>query len=329
MDVIQRPIDLDGQELVLLAHVGVCIARPDYDADVLLRNAEVALHEAHQLASRMAFFSESLSISAVDRMDLRRDLEQALAREEMIVHYQPCVDLVNVRVAGFEALLRWNHSKRGLVSPVTFIPLAEDSGLIVPMGEWVLEQACAQTQQWNLTNSLDLTVTVNVSPRQLKAAGFANTVDRILARTNTLPSALTLELTETNDLNHPEVKKTLAELREIGVGLAADDFGGGVSASAVSRDLPFTVAKLDKSFVAALDSSYDKATRRLGSVIRMAHEAGMKVSSEGIESREQYELLRSMRCDFGQGYFFGRPTDAHGAMEYIATHCQPTVSPRA
>ncbi len=314
--VVQRPVDFDGREIEIKARIGVCVARPDYDSGVFLRNAEVALHEAKEATGRIAYFTESMSVSAVERLGLRRDLERAIDRQEFVLYYQPVMDLQAQSIAGFEALLRWEHPERGLVSPASFIPLAEESGLIMRIGEWAVQEAFSQLATWRMMRpDLHLQMSVNVSPRQLMDHEFVETVDYIIRNSELDASSLVLELTAADQLAEAAVRERLSQLKALGVGIAADDFGSGFASYSALQELPFTVAKIDRSLVIGLESNVEKATRQLLAVIEMAHSANLRVGAEGIEDEHQRQLLTNLGCDLGQGYFFGRPIAASEAQQ--------------
>ena len=253
--------------------------------------------------------------------ELERDLRNAIANQEFALYYQPKVQLENGRLLGFEALLRWRHPRRGLVPPLEFIPLAEDTGLIAAIGDWVLEEACRQTCDWQTRYAAHsrLTVGVNVSSKQLEDAGLATRISTILAETGLPPECLALEITESALVSDgPEVLKLLQELRSRKIGLHIDDFGTGYSALQYLQRLPFDTLKIDRSFVDRLGATREN-TEITRAIIALAHHLHMNVVSEGIETIEQLNILRDFGALVGQGYLFSRPLSLEQAEELL-TH---------
>jgi EAL domain-containing protein (putative c-di-GMP-specific phosphodiesterase class I) len=244
---------------------------------------------------------------ADERANLERDLRGAAFRGELRSEYQPIVETSDGRITGAEALIRWEHPTRGLVSPTVLVPLAERSGLITEIGKWVFEQACTERGRWPKQHMGDLTVAVNVSAHQLMSPGYADTVATALSSTVTDPKLVTLEVTESVFVQDSErALVVLGELKHIGVGLALDDFGTGYSSLTYLHRFPIDIVKVDQSFVANL--GHDTATETIvESVIDLAHKLGMSAVAEGVETVEQYEQLASLGCDFCQGYYFARP----------------------
>jgi EAL domain-containing protein (putative c-di-GMP-specific phosphodiesterase class I) len=244
----------------------------------------------------------------MDRIDMENDLRRALERHELRVFYQPLIDLATDRILGFEALVRWQHPVRGLVPPLAFIPLAEETGLIVPLGRWVLETACRQATKWRDARPAGprLLMSVNLSARQFVQPDLVDQVDAILSETGMDPSTLELEITESVVMDQSEVGiRTLSRLRDMGVRLVLDDFGTGYSSLSYLKHLPLDTIKIDRTFVAGLDGEADRSI--VEAVIALAHGLRITVVAEGIETEAQFELLRTMGCDVGQGYLFSRP----------------------
>jgi EAL domain-containing protein (putative c-di-GMP-specific phosphodiesterase class I) len=254
---------------------------------------------------------------AVERSSLRTDLEWALQREELAVHYQPLVDVTTGVVRGFEALLRWEHPKRGLLAPGEFIELAEESGLIVSIGSWVLRRACAQAEVWRRAAGRGLTMAVNVSARQLQDPGLVGEIATALQESALDPGALVLEITESATVEDTEgVITRLGELKALGVGLAIDDFGTGYSSLSYLRRFPVDQLKIDRSFVAGVaTNAEDRAIT--ASVINLGHALGIQVVAEGVETKEQLENLSAMGCDLAQGYNWLRPADTHHVSDWL------------
>ena len=252
------------------------------------------------------------------REEKTKALKDALANEEFVVHYQPQVRIDSRQPVGAEALLRWRHPGHGLISPADFIPLAEETGQIVPLGEFVLRQACEQARQWQRVGRSQFTVAVNVSPRQLRKENFPATVKSALEATQLRPQSLELELTETSLMQNAEAGiKTLDSLRQLGVRIAIDDFGTGYSSLGYLKRLPIDSVKLDGSFVKDATTDPDDAALVMA-IITLAHNLRLKVIAEGIEREDQFAFLRLLRCDEGQGYLFGKPVSSRAMAASIA-----------
>jgi diguanylate cyclase (GGDEF)-like protein len=311
---LHAPFALNGREWFLSASVGIALAQPGRGTpDELLREAEIAMVRAKgDTARRQFLFEPSMSDQTLERLDLENDLRGALEREELVLHFQPIVALGSGEVVGLEALVRWQHPKRGLVPPLAFIPLAEESGLIVPLGRWVLETACAQAEAWNRArpdDAVPLFVSVNLSARQFTKGDLVEDVGLTLARTGLEADALELEITESVLMDQSEAGiRALRDLRGLGVRLVLDDFGTGYSSLSYLKHLPLDTIKIDRSFVAGIEGVADRSI--VDAVIALAHGLGIGVVAEGIETQAQWDRLRELGCDFGQGYLFSRPVPA-------------------
>ena len=315
---ISLPVMIDGVEVLPQISIGVASADPGSHgaegAEELLRHADAAMYQAkHRRGARsdVVVFDAVLAGDLLSRLELKSDLQRALAAGQFALHYQPTMDLPTGRMTGVEALVRWHHPVRGLVPPVEFIPLAEESGLIVPLGLWVLETACAQMRVWQAEHpELGLHLNVNLSGRQLEQPDITRDVAAVLAATGYDASALTLELTESVLVDRSEhVLDRLHGLKALGVKLAIDDFGTGYSSLSYLQRLPIDVLKIDKSFVDVLADS-DLAGSRdalAATIISMARTLGLGSVAEGIEHPSQAEALRLLGCETGQGYLFARP----------------------
>jgi diguanylate cyclase (GGDEF)-like protein/PAS domain S-box-containing protein len=316
---VSRPITIDGQVLTVRASVGITVHNEGEDAADLLRNADLAKNVAKRDGgSCCRRYSPEMHADALARVELKTDLERAINSEQLTVHYQPVVDLASGRILGVEALARWEHPVRGHISPVEFIPLAEQTGLIERLGRWVLRQACADTALWRSTiaGQEDLTVSVNLSPRQLSNSQFPEEVRRVLWASGLAANGLILEITEST-LAEPGVDtvQSLQELKEIGLSLALDDFGTGYSSLAQLVQYPLDVVKVDKSFVDIIDGQPANSALTQA-VLSVAEALSLSVTVEGIETEQQLEVLVAMGARRGQGYLMARPLPA-GAVRLL------------
>jgi diguanylate cyclase (GGDEF)-like protein/PAS domain S-box-containing protein len=320
---LQAPFELDGKELIVRASLGIAISGElgtgETDADKLLRDADVAMYVAKSRGKGCyELFEGAMQVSMVERMELLADLQRAVERREFLLHYQPLVLLDSGELIGVEALVRWDHPKRGVLLPAEFIPLAEESGVIVSLGRWVLTEACRQAAEWQrlYPNAPPWTMSVNVSVKQLQQPTFVSEVASVLETTGLSPSALILEITESvmmQDVKH--TMQLLNAFKDLGVRLAIDDFGTGYSSLSYLKQFPFDLLKIDKSFVD--DTGQSASERELTrAIIDLGKTLHMEIVAEGIERGEQLDRLREMDCDLGQGYYFAEPREsgAIGAM---------------
>jgi len=307
-EAMRSPFTIGGREVFVSVSMGVVLGRPrEAEADGLMRDGEVALHRAKKgEASRIAVFEPSMSVATHDRVELEHDLRLALERGEFVLHFQPIVDLATGAPLGAEALVRWEHPRRGLVAPGDFVPVAEETGLIVPLGRWVLREACRRAVTWKRPRrgGEALIVSVNMSARQFLGADLAAEIATILKETKLSPARLELEITESVAMDRSELGLgALQAIREVGVRIALDDFGTGYSSLAYLRDLPLDDLKIDRAFVAKLGS--DSAdTSIVSAIVGLAHGLGIGVVAEGIETQAQLAVLRRLGCDRGQGFLF-------------------------
>jgi len=312
LDVFKQPFRISGRELFLTASLGITLYPfDDRDASGLLRNADVAMYRAKESGrNSYQFYAVEMTAKATERLSLENDLRSALDRGEMLLHYQPIADCRTGRLLGMEALLRWNHPGRGMISPLQFIPLAEETGLIVPIGEWVLRTACEQCKVWHKLGYPSLTVAVNLSARQFHRQDLASSIHDILQATGLNPACLILELTESLIMQQADTSiAALRELKAMDMRLSVDDFGTGYSSLSYLKRFPIDTLKIDKSFVRDIPGDTDDAAIA-GAVITMAHSLGLKVVAEGVETAEQLQFLREHNCDTMQGYYFSRPLPA-------------------
>jgi diguanylate cyclase (GGDEF)-like protein/PAS domain S-box-containing protein len=307
--VLLEPIEVHDRKLSISASVGIALSDGKVDSsDVLLRNADVAMYHAKRTGKgRVRVFEESMYLDAIERLELKGHLGRALQGGELSVHYQPLVSLRTGDILGFEALLRWDHPELGGVSPASFIPIAEEIGLIVPIGSWVMHEALAQLARWRARTGRDLTMSINLSPRQLEEDDIVAEVGAALIEAGVDPSCVTLELTESEVLEEGSSRQKFIALRQLGVSIAADDFGSGFASYAALQQLPFTTLKIDRSLIDGLDGPHPKALAQVRSIIEMAHATDLVVVAEGIERDEQRAALAALGCDIGQGYLLSRP----------------------
>ena len=306
LEVLQLPIGVIGVSMSVPASVGVTFATRDSTAESLLRDADIAMYSAKsQGKGRVTVFDATLREIAVQRLALKVELPEALRSEQFHLDYQPIKDVASGELRGFEALIRWHHPERGLVSPGEFIPAAEETGMIVDIGRWVLKEACQQAVVWNRKWPEPLSISVNVSGLQLHQPEFIEDLQSILGATGLAPSLLTLELTESVLVRHQRVENILGELRTIGVGIAIDDFGTGFSSLSYLQQFPVTSIKVDRSFVADLTSGGKVGLVR--SILSIGDALGLTTVAEGVETAEQLEVLTRLGCDCAQGFVIGRP----------------------
>lgn len=306
---LDEPISIDGQSVVVSASLGVATYPEAGDSpENLMRRANRAMFEAKRdPGTSYRFYDRQLHISAGYQLRLEADLRNALRGDELELYYQPRIDLASDDVRGVECLLRWNHPKRGLVGPDEFIPVAERSGLIVPIGYWVIEQACKRLKESAELGFPGLVFAVNLSFRQFHDRKMTETIFRIIFNANVDTSLLELELTESAMMHDPEyAKRCLRELNQLGISFALDDFGTGFSSLSHLQDLPISLVKIDKSFVQALGESAG-AEHIIRAIISLAHSLQISVVAEGVETESQLEFLRQQHCDEIQGYYYARP----------------------
>jgi diguanylate cyclase (GGDEF)-like protein/PAS domain S-box-containing protein len=315
VDVFREPFQLEDGEVFLATSLGIAIARGAEDrAADLIRDADAAMYRAKERGKgRYEIFDEAMRADAVARLETESALRRALERGELRLHYQPAVDLASGAITGFEALIRWEHPTRGLLGPGAFIPLAEETGLIVGIGEWVLHEACTEAARW----SRPLTLSVNLSARQLAQPDLVATVRRALAETGIDPATLCLEITESAVMESGAATTAqLRALKSLGVQLAIDDFGTGFSSLAHLRRFPVDMLKIDGTFVAGLGNEPQDASIA-AAVISLAHALDLKTVAESVETDGQLEILRGLGCDLGQGHLFARPAPAAEALRLV------------
>ena len=304
-----QPFDVQGQSHSITATMGVAVyPQSGLDADTLLRNADIALYRAkEQGRNTYQFYTEGMQQREVMRLELDKDLSQALANNEFVLFYQPQLNLNTGEIQSVEALIRWRHPRRGLLPPVEFIPLAEESGRITDIGRWVVMAACRQLAAWKGTPQEGLRIAVNLSGRELDDEDLVDHIREALAAENVPADRLEVELTEEIFIQNIEHNlNQLSRLHQLGVHLAIDDFGVGYSSLGYLRDFPVDLLKIDRSFITEVTERHDDAviTR---AVINLAHNLGIEVVAEGVETEEQLSFLKNHRCNFAQGYLISRP----------------------
>jgi diguanylate cyclase (GGDEF)-like protein/PAS domain S-box-containing protein len=317
LHAVSRPFVLDGQEYDLTTSIGIS-TYPQHGADAqeLLRHADVAMYRAKELGkNNFQFYTEQMDFNSVDRLRLESALRRAISRDEFCLHYQPVVNLATGYMVGMEALVRWQHPQRGLVAPGEFIPIAEETGLIVPIGEWVLRAACEQNRKWQQMGYGPLRVSVNLSPRQFQS-GLVGLVGRVLEETGLPAQLLELEITESMVMQNPDqAVRLLNELHDMGIALSIDDFGTGYSSLAYLKRFPIDSLKIDRSFITELPLDTDNAAI-IRAIIQMAHGLEIHVVGEGVETAEQAGFLSDQSCDRVQGFHYSKPLP-HEAFEKL------------
>jgi diguanylate cyclase (GGDEF)-like protein len=315
LDALAAPFRLDSHEVSLGASAGIVVSPDDgTDVDTLLRNADAALHHSRQhQAGTPQFYRASMNASALSRLILEAKLRRALEQGEFVLHYQPQVELATRAVVGFESVVRWQEPELGLVGPDEFIPIAEETGLIVQLGEWILRAACQQIADWRARGVCAVPISVNLSPHHFRGPGLVARIDEILAETGIPASLLGIEITETVLLHDAEATiEILSRLRATGVHIALDDFGTGYSSLSYLRRLPVDTLKIDRSFVNEIATD-EPAAALTASIVAMGNALGLRVVAEGVEHEQQRRLLHAWGCHVAQGFLFGRAVPGHEA----------------
>jgi diguanylate cyclase (GGDEF)-like protein len=325
---LSEPYLLGKKDCHVTLSIGISIFPSDgSDSKALLKAADVAMYRAKELGrNNFQYYLPSMNVHTLERLDLESDLGHALERGEFLLHYQPQVDIASGLITGTEALLRWQHPVRGLVPPLDFISLAEETGLIVPIGEWVLATACAQNKLWQDMGFVKLGVAVNLSARQFSDSMLLANLTRIIRASGLDPSSLELEITESVVMSHGECAVgVLEQLKSIGVHIAIDDFGTGHSSLGYLKRFPIDTLKVDRSFIK--DIPADSGDRKIAqAIIAMAHALRLKVVAEGVENAEQLKFLRDQHCDAAQGYFLFRPLPADQVADALKVDRRPCVA---
>ncbi len=343
---ILEPIVLEGMPVLVACSIGIAVSRAEHlNHEEIILDANMAMYAAKENGrGSVVVFTTELRRTSLDRLQLESDLRTALGRNEFRLVYQPKINLRDGSIYGIEALIRWQHPSRGLLSPGQFIGMAEDTGGIIEIGRWVLRSACLQLMQWQQRHPLSppLELAVNLSPREFKQQGLVEGIATILLETSFPPAYLHLEITEGVLFeNMEQARASLLALKALGVGLDLDDFGSGYSSLRYLQELPFDTLKIDRYFLSSLDTNPAAAIKMLETILAMAGNLDMKVVAEGIETIAHSHLLREMGCEFGQGYLFSRPigaaelevlleseltSPAKGVFERGSTHVRPLAS---
>ena len=312
---------IDGHDLHISISIGISLYPGDgQDAETLIKSADIAMYHAKENGrNNYQFFAQSMNARAVQRQSVEASLRRALERQEFVLYYQPKINLHSGAIVGVEALIRWQHPERGLLLPAQFVPIAEDCGLIVPIGRWVLREACSQTQAWLQAGLPPITVAVNTSAVEFRAPDFLENIRSTLETTGLAPRYLELELTESVLMRDAEATNAMLHaLSALGIKLAVDDFGTGYSSLSYLRQFPIDTLKIDQSFVNQITHNPDDATL-VRAVISMGKSLKLCVIAEGVETAEQYAFLLALHCDEGQGYYFGRPMEAEALATLLQT----------
>jgi diguanylate cyclase (GGDEF)-like protein/PAS domain S-box-containing protein len=327
LTALSTPHHIDNHNLQVTVSIGISIYPHDgADAQTLIKNSDIAMLQAKEHGrNNFQFFKRSMNVRALERQSIEGGLRHALQRGEFVLHYQAKVDLVNESLTGAEALIRWRHPQRELVSPDDFIPIAERCGYIVPIGQWVLREACMQSRLWSDANLSPIPIAVNISAVEIRSKRFVEHVRGILAETGADPSGLEFELTETALMQDP--KSTIAVLRALknmGIQLTLDDFGTGYSSLSYLRRFPIDALKIDKSFVSGLCTNADDA-KIVSAVINLGRSFHLQVIAEGVETRAQFKALQGENCAEGQGYYFQRPMAAEQFTKLLGADLSTTM----
>ena len=319
---LKLPFKLDRHEVFINASIGIVLAKGDYEKpEHLLRDADIAMYRAKAVGNgHYQVFDRQMHAEARERLQLETDLWRAVDNQEFVVHYQPIVALSTGKITGFEALVRWQHPKRGIVSPGEFIPCAEETGLIIPMGNWVLREATHVMSIWQKQyGELALSINVNLSVKQFSQPNLIEEIDQIIRETGLDPRSLKLEITESAIMdNARSATDILQQLRKRKIELCIDDFGTGYSSLSYLHRFPMDILKIDRSFIMRLDTNGEN-TEIIRAIAILAHHLGMTVTAEGIETAQQLERVKALGCESAQGYFFSKPLDRKSAELLIAS----------
>lgn len=322
---LRLPIPLDGHEVFTAASIGIAFGTTNYDRpEDLLRDADIAMYRAKMRGERYEIFNASMHERAIVRFQLERELRRAIERQEFLVYFQPIVSLATGRVKGFEALVRWQHPERGILSPANFVLIAEETGLLDRIDRWVMREACRQVQQWSqqMTDEFPLLISVNLANKQFAQPNIVEQIDEILQETGLDAPRLKLEITEEVIMENDESAiSKLEQLKGLGIQLSIDDFGIGYSSLSRLHRFPINELKIDRSFISPI--GFENSTFEIAeTIITLAQKLDLNVTAEGIETAEQLSRLRDLNCPYGQGYFFSRPLNSQAAEALLVTRPQ-------
>ncbi|SDI96201.1 diguanylate cyclase (GGDEF) domain-containing protein [Frankineae bacterium MT45] len=319
VDALREPATIDGREIALSVSVGVAYARPDTTSELLISEADTAMYEAKSAGKdRWAVFETSMRLRLVDELNVTNSFQSSLDGGHFFLQYEPQVSLTDGRLEGFEALVRWDHPTLGLLPPLRFIPLAEQTGFIRPLGAWILQQACAEAANWE--SETELTISVNLSGRQLQDPELVAHVGSALAESGLSSDRLVLEITESVlMLNPKQAAQTLVELKQMGIRIAIDDFGTGYSSLSYLQLFPVDILKIDKSFIDPLEDPESEGRAFVQTIVRLAHDLNLSTIAEGVEVLSQRETLSRLECQSIQGYLLSRPMSREATREFITT----------
>lgn len=318
---LQKSVKIAGQDIYISASIGIVWNSTDHKTpDEIIRDADLAMYRAKVKGkARYEIFDFQMHTQKLSQLQLEIDLRRAIKNQEFLLYYQPIVALGTEKIAGFEVLIRWNHPERGIISPLDFIPIAEETGLILPIGNWVMQEACRQMHEWRETYpaARNLIITINLSARQLEQFDLIPQIKGILEETRLDPGFLKLEITENVVMNNAEHSvKTISELREMGIRVSIDDFGAVYSSLSYLHRFPIDTLKIDRSFVNRIGQDVE-SSEIVQTIINLASNLGMEVVAEGVETLEQLDFLRNINCNYGQGYYYSRPIDNLSAARMV------------
>ena len=321
LESLQEPVEVNGNTIYISTSIGIVLGSSHYSrAEQVIRDADTAMYRAKAMGKGCyAIFDEAMHTNAVKRLDIENELRKGIEQREFTLHYQPIINITDHSIVGFESLVRWNHPEKGLVGPCEFIPIAEETGLIVPLGDFVLEESCRQMKNWmqHFPFRGEMLIHVNVSGIQLKQPGFLDRVRTCLHDTGLPPHCLKLEITESMLMSlEDKAVSILDEIKGLRVQIGIDDFGTGYSSLSYLHRFPVDTLKIDRSFVMGLDSDNEN-TKIVNTIISLAHALGLNVVAEGIESADHLKMLDAMCCEYGQGYHFSRPIPARQVLKLL------------
>ncbi|MEK7870892.1 MAG: EAL domain-containing protein, partial [Nitrospirota bacterium] len=323
---LSKPFNLEGNELFITTSIGISLYPDDgKQPETLLKNADTAMYRAkEQGRNNYQYYSSAMNVSSFERLMMETSLRQALEKGEFLLHYQPQVDLATNQIIGTETLIRWKHPTMGLVSPAKFIPLAEETGIIVPIGEWVLRTACLQNKAWQAAGFPPIRNSVNVSGIQFRRTNLVETIRRVLDETGLAPQYLEIELTESILMkNEEKMIAAIDALHEMGVYISIDDFGIGYSSLSYLKRFAINSLKIDQSFIREITVNPEDAAI-VAAIVTLAHSLKLKVIAEAVETDDQLKFLRALKCDEMQGYLFSKPLPAEDIVKLLKENIEKT-----